>query len=92
MSKPKSLIPASVLNVAIPQPLRAELDSALFSQLENRVPHGAYGRFLSERLREYFHHRRLDLAPYLGSMPGAYVISGPPEAIFELEQRLKEST
>ena len=42
------------LNTTIPGDLRARLDLHLYSEVEMRVPKGAYQRFICERIREFF--------------------------------------
>jgi len=78
-----------MLNVALPAPVHAKLMLHLFSELENRVPLGAYQRFLCERIDEFFRHKRLDLAPWAGTDEGAFVVSGSPEALEVLKRTLK---
>lgn len=87
--KTANIIPSQQLNVALSLPAYTQLSAHLFSTLENRVPHGAYSRFISERLREYFSSQQLDLAPFINGDPGAFVVSGTPEAIKVLENALK---
>ena len=89
MSKRPNIVPSMQLNVALPLPSYTQLSAHLFSTLENRVPHGAYSRFITERLREYFASKHLDLAPYMNADAGAFVVSGPPEAIEALQRVLK---
>lgn len=52
--RPPNVMRPVQLTTNIPEDLRAKLDLHLFSQLEGRVPHGAYSRFLAERIREFF--------------------------------------
>jgi hypothetical protein len=42
------------LTTYLPEDIRAQLDIHLFSEVEGRVPHGAYSKFLAERVREFF--------------------------------------
>lgn len=88
MGKHANLIPSQQLNVALPQPLYVQLCAHLYSDLEQRVPHGAFSRFLTERLREYFTQEHLDLAQYVNCDIGTFVINGSPEAINALKERL----
>lgn len=76
-------------NLHLPETLRARLEIELHSEVEGRVPHGAYQRFFSERLVEYFSSKRFDLAPYLGTEPGAAVIRGTPEVLEQLKTYLE---
>lgn len=84
MKRP-NVIPSQQLNVALPLPLYTQLSAHLYSELEGRVPHGAYSRFLIELLRGHFSDGRLDLAPWAGVAPGAFIVSGPPEALDALQ-------
>ena len=85
--------PTSSINLHLPETLRARLDLILFSELEGRVPKGAYLRFFSARLVEFFAHRTLDLAPYLNALQGVHVVSGKPETLAALQAALtKEQT
>ncbi len=47
MPKPKRTIRPTYLNLAIPENVRALLDLQLYSDLEGRVPHGAYSDYIS---------------------------------------------
>ena len=89
MSKRPNIIPSQQLNVALPLPLYSKLGAHLYSELEGRVPHGAYSRFLIDQLHSYFSQRHLDLAPYINGDPGAFVVSGSPEAILALKHALR---
>lgn len=89
MPKPRNIVPSKQLNVALPLPVFVKLGAHLYSELEQRVPHGAYSRFLSNLLRGFFAQARLDLAPYMASDPGAFVVSGSPEAVEALKLMLE---
>jgi hypothetical protein len=89
MSKPPNLIPSQQLNVALPLPVYVQLTAHLYSDLEQRVPHGAYSRFFTELLRDFFGQQQFDLAPFAASDPGAFIVNGSPEAISVLEHTLK---
>ena len=89
MSRRPNTIPSVMLNVALPQPVHTRLTLHLFSELEGRVPLGAYQRFLSERIEEFFRRRHLDLAPWAGTDPGTFIVSGDQLTLAVLEQTLK---
>ncbi len=89
MSRRPNLVPSMMLNLALPQPVYSRLVLHLFSDLEGRVPLGAYQRFFSERIQEFFSQHHLDLAPWAGSNPGDFVVSGSPEALEILKRTLK---
>lgn len=88
--KPKNLIPSQPLNVALPLPLYTKLGAHLYSELEGRVAHGAYSRFMIDLLQRYFAERALDLAPYIQSSPGGCVVYGTPETLARLQKELEK--
>lgn len=88
MSRRPNVIPPKLLNLALPTDVHARMTLHLYSDLEQRVPHGAYSRFITELIRERFTHQHLDLAPWTGADPGAFLVSGPPEAIQQLRLAL----
>lgn len=87
MPRPKNSNPSVPLHVYLPPDARARLDLHLYSEAEERVPQGAYARFLSARIREFFEWRTLDLALY--GMPKGYFVRGPRDMIDYLERKLK---
>jgi len=52
--RPKSLQPMRKVHIALPEALMARLDLHVVSMVEGRVPQGAYQRFFTERLVEFF--------------------------------------
>lgn len=52
--RPANIIPSSRLELQIRADMRARLDIHLFSDVEGRVPKGAYAAFFDQRLREFF--------------------------------------
>jgi hypothetical protein len=78
----------TALNLSLPATERAKLDLLLYSELEQRIPKGAYQQFFLARLREFFSGREFDLAPYLGTLPGERTVRGSPETIASLEATL----
>lgn len=93
MSRRPNLIPSVKLTTTLPLPIHSQLTAYLYSELENRVPLGAYQEFISTAVREFFDHKSLDLAPYIsGATPGAFVVRGTPEAILALKYKLMESS
>lgn len=90
MPKQKNLVPTRLLNVALPLPVYTQLLLHLNSDLEGRVPHGAWSRFLSELIKAHFEESTLDLAPFAGpEIPaGIYTVRGAPETLRILERKL----
>ena len=90
MSRRKNPIPSVLLNVALPMDVHTRLSAMLYSDLEGRVPLGAYKEYFTRLLREQMDGRTLDLAPFLGTPSGAFTVTGSAEAINALELHLKE--
>jgi hypothetical protein len=90
MARRPNTIPSVPLTTALPEDVHGRLTLHLFSDLEGRVPHGAYSAFIISRTREFFDHKRLDLAPWLDSTPGAFVVSGPLETLIALKRKLEQ--
>jgi hypothetical protein len=88
MAKHPNIIPSKQLNVALPLPIFTRLSVELYSELEGRVPHGAYSRFLIDLLQQHFATRQLDLAPFASTPPGACIVKGSPETLAMLERAL----
>lgn len=87
MGRKPSLVPTVKLHTALDAELHDKMTSHLFSELEGRVPHGAYQAFLEARIREFFSHRYLDLTPF--GFPSGFHVSGPATMIEALESKLK---
>lgn len=84
-------IPSKMLNLAVPMDLHAKVTAHLYSELEQRVPLGAYQGLICALLREYFAGAALDLAPYVGSAPGALLVRGTKESVEALTHFLQRS-
>lgn len=52
MPRPRRTIRPTQLNVSIPETLRAEVDLKLYSEVERRVPHGAYSAYICRLIEE----------------------------------------
>lgn len=83
-----NIIASSLINLALPSDVRGRLDLHLYSELEARIPVGAYQRFFVERIREFFSQEELDLAPYLNVPVGAMIVKGPRQSLKALKERL----
>ena len=75
--------------MALDSALMALVNLELYSEAEQRIPFGAHQRFFSQLIREYFERGVLDLAPFAGCEPGAFVIRGSKVAVRMLERTLK---
>lgn len=84
-----NLEPSHRLHLALPESLKVPLDLFLYSEVEQRVPKGAYMSFFSQRLVEFFARATLDLGPYIHSLPGECVVQGRPETIAALKAALE---
>lgn len=47
-------IPTEALNLRLPLDIKAKIDLHLFSEVEGRVPKGAYAKFFEGLAREFF--------------------------------------
>lgn len=54
MARPKRLMRPVRKNLAVPEDIAARVDLELFSELEARVPHGAWSKFVTELIREHY--------------------------------------
>lgn len=70
------------LQTHLPESVRTRLDLFLFSEVEGRIPMGAYQEFLIQRINEFFEWRKLDLGE------GRFV-AGPPESIEHIKELLR---
>lgn len=52
--RPPNVLRPTKLTTNLPEDIRAQLDIHLFSTVEGRIPHGAYSKFLAERVKEFF--------------------------------------
>ena len=79
-----------LLNLSLPPYLVARLKLFLWSDLEGRVPKGAYQKFFTDRLREYFDlYKPLDVSSFLGVPPSTHVVLGEASTIAALLHHLK---
>ena len=86
MARPPSSIPMVRQNLTIPAEMAARIDLLLFSELEGRVPQGAYQTFFTRLLREYFESNELDLTPYgLAGMS----VRGNPYTLAKLAEAIR---
>lgn len=90
MGHPLNIVPCIALKTTLPIDIRAKLDLHLFSDVEGRVPKGAYQRLLVELLNQYFDNKALDLSPYIGVLPGTHIVKGSPHTIGILKAILEE--
>ncbi len=52
MGRPKKAIRPVEKNISIPEDLCLKIDLQLFSELEQRVPHGAWSRYITDLIRK----------------------------------------
>ena len=75
------------LNLRLSSSAYIKLAAFLYSDVEARIPKGAWARFFTERVEEFFGERRLDLHPY--GMPAGFFVRGPKAMIEQLELKLQ---
>lgn len=88
MPRKPNIVAGTHLHTVIPADVRTRLDLVLYSEVEGRVPHGAYQSFFLARIRDFFETQELDLAPYLGSLPGEMTVRGRKETLEIIKARL----
>jgi hypothetical protein len=54
MGRPKKTVPSVRFGCCLPQDLDDRLSKHLFSEVEDRVPHGAKSTFVESLIRDYF--------------------------------------
>lgn len=81
MPRKPDLDPPVHLKTSLPESVRTRLDLLLFSEIEGRVPKGAYQDFFLQRIQEFFTWRKLDLG-------GGRFVAGPPESIDYIKELL----
>lgn len=58
MGRPKNVIKSVEKNISIPEDVVCRIDLQLFSELEGRVPHGAWSRLVTKLLRNDLEQRK----------------------------------
>ena len=86
--RPPAITPSRSINTHLEENLMVRLDLFLWSDLEGKVPKGAYQRFFNERMREFFLTQSLDIAPLLGGLTPS-IVRGTAATLGELKERLE---
>jgi hypothetical protein len=81
--------PRELLHVSIPAEIKAKLDDLLFDPIEGKVPHGAYSRFISERVIEYTTWDSMPLHQY--GFEETDFVSGPQKTISKLAHMFEKA-
>ncbi len=90
MPRKAAITPNRHLHTVLPPDLLARLDLYLWSEVEGRVPKGAYQEFFCTAIRDFFGKRTIDLAPLIPEAPlGQFFISGTPESLAMITNHLK---
>jgi hypothetical protein len=93
MARPRNLIPSESLHLRLSGPLQERLSQLLWSDIEGRVPVGAYQKFFTELVIAYLNGKTLDVshwAPVQMMVTPGTTVRGSPQAIETLETLLKE--
>ncbi len=91
MPKPANPTPSRSINLHLPADLAMKVSLHLFSELDGRVPQGAYARFFIPLIKQYFAAAHLDLAEWTGAEPGAQMVSGEAATLEILHEILKRT-
>lgn len=92
MPRRAAIIPNRKLTTTLPPELLDQLDEFLFSSVEGRVPQGAYQKWISERIREFFSREYLDLGPHLAELPDYHLVYGRADTIAALSVLLNKES
>ena len=92
MARPRSIEPLEYVRVRLDPQTKLKVDLWLNSDVEGRVPYGAYKGFFTLLIQRFFGEKDLDLAPFLGSEPGAYIIRGSSFALAQLIDQFKANS
>jgi hypothetical protein len=87
--RPRNAIPRERINLHLPEDVRGRLDLHLVSESTQKVPQGAYQRFFTERVHEYFEWGSIDLAAYISTLPHRSIIRGPRPLIELIREYFK---
>ena len=87
MPRPRAAIPTVLIKAKVSPELKGRMALELVSEVEGRIPQGKISEFVSERLREYFSWKRLDLGAY--GFPAGFFVAGPKEMIDLLRTALE---
>lgn len=86
MARPASINKPIEKKLSLDAELVAKIELALFSDLEGRVPYGAWSGLIDQLLREYFN--RAGRQRVLSEELQAAMVSGDPEATHSLADAL----
>jgi hypothetical protein len=75
-----NVIPTRHLHVVLPKAELDQVDALLWSEFESRVPLGGYQKFFTTLIRQQLTQTEIDLAPYIGSLPGEFIVRADPAA------------
>lgn len=90
MGRVKNAIASDALLVRLPAEEAAMLRLHLHSELEGRIPRGAFRDFFAARIREYFKAETLDLSPYLGLPPCSALVRCAPETAELIRMKMEK--
>lgn len=89
MPKPPNIQRPTKLHLALPEDVRAKLDLFLYSQVEGRIPHGAYQKFLVERIQEYFSRTDVSVLKLAAAIVGKHELPKTREHLLQIAQTLE---
>ena len=87
MPRPANLNPPESIHLHIDAALKTRVSLILYSELEQRIPKGAWAAFIEARLREFLDWRQQPLEAF--GFPEGYYITGPGEMTEAVINRLK---
>ena len=84
-----ALEPSIATNLHLPESIRTRIDLLLLSDVEQRVPKGAYQRFFLGLVQDFFTLKTQDIGTWLGLPPGQCIVRAHPDHLAKLVAALE---
>ena len=91
MARKAAITPNQHVHTTIPADLGIRVELLLHSELEGKVPRGAWQDLIVQLLTQHLDHRSLDLSPFVGALPGIHVVRAPAQTLAALSALLRRS-
>lgn len=91
MPRKASVTPNKHLHTTIPADLAARLELYLYSEVEGRVPQGAYQEFVCRAIRNFFATRTINIGNLLEAGDTVHSVTATPETLALLTAKLQEA-
>lgn len=89
MPRPRNIMPTREIKMSLPEDVALRLQLFLTSDLDGKVPFGAYQQFFVARINEFLATRTLDISEPLGAEPGTYSVRATTTTLQALATKLE---